>query len=48
MNGIMPARIGVGSIDGTRMSTTSWPPSSAKAAEKIDEPTNREQTQARS
>ena len=30
--------------DSTHCSTTSWPPSSAKAAEKIDEPTNSQHT----
>src|SRR6185436_13593355 len=36
--------IGVSPSDSTQCSTTSWPPSSANAAEKIDEPTNSQQT----
>ena len=35
---------GVRSSDSTQCSTTSWPPSSANAAEKIAEPTNSQQT----
>ena len=35
---------GVRSIDSTQWLMISWPPSSANAAEKIDEPTNSQQT----
>ncbi len=36
--------IGVSPSESTQCSTTSWPPSSANAAEKIDEPTNSQHT----
>ena len=36
--------IGVRSSDSTQCSMISWPPSSANAAEKIDEPTNSQHT----
>src|SRR4029079_13467365 len=36
--------IGVRPSDSTNFSTTSWPPSSANAAEKMDEPTNSQHT----
>lgn len=38
--------IGVSPSDSTHCSTMPWPPSSAKAAEKIDEPTNSQHTMA--
>jgi hypothetical protein len=37
---------GVRFIDSTHFSTRSWPPSRANAAEKIEEPTNSQQTMA--
>ena len=37
---------GVMSSDSTHFSISSWPPSSANAAEKIPEPTNSQQTMA--